>query len=531
MSSQQKPSQPRNLGDVHDELLAGADFLPDDVKNQFLAGVVEASISQGCMQYIGNSPQAKQMAKIVDATSRMVPQCRRDAIISNVVSSYMAHKHSNRELKARSKEIASKVIFPQNTPISSQNDPSGGPSGHQVIRPSGMSSDCKPSPPHKKMWVVQVHQTVTRENVAMALDDLGPCVQVKRTEIANGKARPYIVKDWHIRVCKCIHPDCRSTIILYSPTKELHSSPGVYRIENHHSHYNHPCVSWLQWYENKEDYETSKGTQKWNTNIYTKEPGLPYMIKMGIAETIRSSPTVGNAIVADAIERRFNNHELFLVSPWIVALIKKHFKQASKRVKLSIRKELSTPTIIRAKYFHDLLELIEFHRIDYQRLKEIRYEPALRHGLAWVRSLALHLASTRVLKGLGWYQNLPERDLVVLDSDEVESDSRWQSLVQSKVHRTGKAPRQRTIDFSSVALLSIAVWCEKNNWNVIASCDGTHGMSKTDYKLVTLGITGFSSATGSRTFHPLVYGWGEGEREIVVVHTFLNLKIALRHLF
>jgi hypothetical protein len=74
----------------------------------------------------------------------------------------------------------------------------------------------------------------------------------------------------------------------------------VYRTENHHcSHYNYPSVSWLQWYENKEDYETSKGTQKWNTNIYTKEPGLPYMIKMGIAETIRSSPTIGNAVVAD----------------------------------------------------------------------------------------------------------------------------------------------------------------------------------------------------------------------------------------
>jgi hypothetical protein len=64
--------------------LAGADVLPDDVKNQFLAGVVEASISQGCLQYIGSSPQAKQMAKIVDATSRMVPQCQWDAIISNV---------------------------------------------------------------------------------------------------------------------------------------------------------------------------------------------------------------------------------------------------------------------------------------------------------------------------------------------------------------------------------------------------------------------------------------------------------------
>jgi hypothetical protein len=33
-----------------------------------------------------------------------------------------------------------------------------------------------------------------------------------------------------------------------------------------------------------------------------------------------------------------------------------------------------------------------------------------------------------------------------LDSDEVDSDSKeYQSLSQSKIHRTGKAPRQRTI--------------------------------------------------------------------------------------
>ena len=52
MSESNEPSQPCNLDDIHDELFAGADFLPDEVKNQFLAGVVEGSISRGCAQYI-----------------------------------------------------------------------------------------------------------------------------------------------------------------------------------------------------------------------------------------------------------------------------------------------------------------------------------------------------------------------------------------------------------------------------------------------------------------------------------------------
>ena len=37
--------------------------------------------------------------------------------------------------------------------------------------------------------------------------------------------------------------------------------------------------------------------------------------------------------------------------------------------------------------------------------------------------------------------------------------------------------------------------------------------------------------TSSRSFHPLVYCFGEGEREIVALHAFLNLKVALKRLF
>jgi hypothetical protein len=75
------------------------------------------------------------------------------------------------------------------------------------------------------------------------------------------------------------------------------------------------------------------------------------------------------------------------------------------------------------------------------------------------------------------------------------------------------------------------VWCQDRQWNVSAFVDGTHAMSKSAYKLITLGVCGFSTGRKSRTFHPLVYIWGEGEREIVALHGFLNLKVALRLLF
>jgi hypothetical protein len=85
--------------------------------------------------------------------------------------------------------------------------------------------------------------------------------------------------------------------------------------------------------------------------------------------------------------------------------------------------------------------------------------------------------------------------------------------------------------FTSFALLGNAVWCENMKWEVGGAVDGTHGMSKSSYKLITLSVYGFSAETGGRTFHPLVYVWGEGEREIVALHGFLNLQVALRHLF
>jgi hypothetical protein len=106
----------------------------------------------------------------------------------------------------------------------------------------------------------------------------------------------------------------------------------------------------------------------------------------------------------------------------------------------------------------------------------------------------------------------------------------WQFLcaASDRVHKTGPDPRGPTIVFTSLSLLSNAVWAHDQQWNICGSCDGTHAITSTDFKLITLGFTSFCGRSSTRRFHPLVYGFGEGEREIVVIHTFLNLKIAFR---
>ncbi|KAG7336769.1 hypothetical protein IV203_033682 [Nitzschia inconspicua] len=104
---------------------------------------------------------------------------------------------------------------------------------------------------------------------------------------------------------------------------------------------------------------------------------------------------------------------------------------------------------------------------------------------------------------------LPERDLIVLDSDEVTENGRWRYLHESRegVHTTGLGTRGGTVVFSSIALLANAIWCEEMKWEVCANVDGTHGISNSSYKLITLGVNGFSDST------------------------LLNLKVALHSLF
>jgi hypothetical protein len=253
---------------------------------------------------------------------------------------------------------------------------------------------------------------------------------------------------------------------------------------------------------------------------------------MAVKQILSVTPSLQPSQVARNLEQRFNYHPLYRTSKGIYRMIDGQTVNFVRREKEKYSpKEMES--VKRVKYAGDVWEYIQMHCIRYDKLDEIQWKPQLRFGPEWIRAMSVELKAKGVLSGIGFYSSLPDRDLVVLDSDEVERDTHWQFLVKSKesTHTTGPDPRRRTVVFTSMALLGNAVWCERMNWEVGACCDGTHGMSKSEYKLITLGIYGFSTETGSRTFHPLVYGFGEGEREIVALHVFLNLKIALRELF
>jgi hypothetical protein len=184
-------------------------------------------------------------------------------------------------------------------------------------------------------------------------------------------------------------------------------------------------------------------------------------------------------------------------------------------------------------YAGDVWDYIQFHRIEYRRLKEIKWDAQPRRGPESLRQMSKYLVEAGVLSGLGPSDDYPERKLIVLDSDLVSMDERWQELFKASdnMHATGPDPRRRTVVFTSISLLGNAVWCRDMDWDVCGCVDGTHGMTTSSYKLITFGVFGFSDSKKCRTFHPITYTFGEGEREIVALHGFLNLIEALLRLF
>jgi MULE transposase domain len=114
----------------------------------------------------------------------------------------------------------------------------------------------------------------------------------------------------------------------------------------------------------------------------------------------------------------------------------------------------------------------------------------------------------------------------------VVEDRRWQELLRAPEtkHKTGPDPRNRTLVVTSYTLLHNLVHARNAGWNILASIDGTHKVSNTSYILHAVGVNGIGRH-GHRRFYPVAYGFGEGEREIVAIHTILNVQYAAAKLF
>jgi hypothetical protein len=361
------------------------------------------------------------------------------------------------------------------------------------------------------------------------MDYVGPTVTCLKAYTAKS-SKSDIPNGWYVKKYKCYVKTCLAKFAVASPTNKLDSSPAIVRISFFSCHAEHNPITWHDWYSY---YSINcENGREWDCHKYPQAPGLPYFIRTAVDELLRVNPTIGPAHASRVIADRFNDHVLFLNPGRMTELL---ISQINSRVRKLRNKPRAghTPTVPRMRYADDLWDYIQRHRINYSKLKEIGWVAQKIRGWEQLEKAAFYLKQSEVLSGLGRYEDHPHRDLIVLDSDEVPLNARWQFLknASEKKHKTGRDPRRRTVVFSSLSLLAIAIMCDDVDWQVCATVDGTHGMSNSSYKLLTLGIYGFSDQTCSRTFHPIVYTFGEGEREIVALHGFLNLKTALRSLF
>jgi hypothetical protein len=124
---------------------------------------------------------------------------------------------------------------------------------------------------------------------------------------------------------------------------------------------------------------------------------------------------------------------------------------------------------VQLKYVTDIVSFKTKYVLDLSKLHASTYKPRMVFGDVHLFEFSQMLKRDKLLNGLSHVENnLPHRDLIVLDNPLVEKDYLYQSLMSSKQHKTGKDARATTLVFSSIALLANCCWCEKTPYNIMA---------------------------------------------------------------
>jgi hypothetical protein len=515
--------------------------MPQDIKNKFAASVLTKHIKNGDTTFLQDTPRSKRLIKTLTTTDAHVDEKYKSYFIEHAVSTFLEdsknkflHPLPSPTTNPMADQNISTDVVPHGLKQKSNNNPTKIPGPAPPIQcVEREHSNKSNNNPTKIPGPAPPTQCVEREhsNNAAALDFFGPSFLVSKTyQVKNVRKEDNIPTGSTIRILRCNDKMCSTKVVVWSVGSGLDSFPAYSRIFGEEKHNSHRPPSWIDWYKYKLQFYTSHNKSSWDLARFPKRPGLPHFLLLAVQRVVKTSPSVNPAMAANTVGQQYNTHPLFEDSK-IREILHKQLCEYTRRTKKHVAPSMSL--VKRVSYMGDITDFIRTHRINYDALAAIGWTPYLRSGSVWLNSMAGYLKKSGVLHDISLHGNLPERGMVVLDSDEVLANPRWQLLcaASDRVHKTGPDPRGRTIVFSSLSLLSNAVWAHDHQWNICGSCDGTHAITSTEFKLITLGFTSFCGRSGSRRFHPLVYGFGEGEREIVVIHTFLNLKIALRNLF
>lgn len=368
-----------------------------------------------------------------------------------------------------------------------------------------------------------------------ALTSLGPNVKCVRTG-----DKPWFLSD---KMCKafeykCIRGEncCQAHFWVVYDLNNQSCRVLLYKEAPH----NHEEVSWEDYYRYATTYSSSK-EPKWNSQKYPRKAGLPPMIQRTADEYAQIAHQAYNiSRIAVTVVQHSSR-----TNPWMrnTDIAEKMKKQVEYRIrnqrKLKWSQKMKLLGNPKAEVTGDLRIFIEKFSVKWNNLSQTWIpEPNITNEVH-LEFLANTLHYQKVITPLlsDEAQKAGEnvflsQALIVLDDKEVPNHPRWQFLVQSKTHVTGEDTRGRTIVFSSLALLANVVRCQQEfGWDVCACVDGTHNVvPKSKYVLLAFGVN-TRKPDGTRTFRPFAFAWGEGEREIVALHLFLNVQSAVKQLF
>ena len=534
--SDKKPPPKANTKPTLLDLANTVQSLPSDFQAWTLNQYISQQVSKGDFSTLDmSSPRTQTFIQQHSVLSAAFDSPQRSEAVKKLTDIYIEGQLAPKQEKQTMKKAPNfKPSFLNSNSLQPPSLTKAAPSIEHYYKNANTETDSMPPQKALPIWLQPDVLIFNFSNQATALESLGPNVKSQRT----GGNKHVIPKGSHGREFKCMHCSCRWLVV--SKVDDLASDDTKLYVKSQEIHQKHNPPTWRDWYE----YKLSN-PEKWDDTRFAKQPGLPPTIKLELEKYLKIPGKKTRSNCWRVMEKSLHRwHPLFVdQSPSIREYLK---TQIGSKYDVLVGKmepsHSSTSPTSQRKMIRDistygqLTAFIREHRIDPYLLGKMANEgkwipkPFMDENEARVFSHCLFRLS--ILKTPLFHKHVPHRNMIVLDFDEVPNDPRWHELhsAPESKHRTGPDTRGRTMVFSSVALLGNILAAQRENWEVSASTDGTHGMSNTKYTLICFGILG-NNKNGSRTFLPIGYGWGEGEREIVALHTFLNIKCAVQKLF
>ncbi|KAG7372906.1 hypothetical protein IV203_033641 [Nitzschia inconspicua] len=324
-------------------------------------------------------------------------------------------------------------------------------------------------------------------NVAEALYMMGPTAELKRTSSHKGRTRTgYQSKLFHCAIKGC--------------SMRCHGSK-----------------------------ETCDQCEIFRTGI-----GLPPILKLEVRKLVLSNPEYTPKVCARSIETKCEHLPMFRNKP-VRDIIQTKVISYVHRNRDAI---LGKDNLPRMKYYGDIRSFIDKYALPQEALVNMKMFGVLpfsperynEDALKQLSFLMQQYGAVTAQNTLSNGENPLWRRLFCLKQPSIVDHPRYKQLLKSSKHTTGPDPFNRTVVFTSLALLGNILSSKEIGFQCCASADGTHGVSVTDYRLIPFGVF-FHNSKGNRQFFPIAYAFGEGEREVVILILLLNIKSIARDLF